>query len=164
MEKHANVGNLERKAKMSNFHSLDISEEEAVKSYEDIKKTGSRDGRICMCGHGIGYHSFIDGRGVYKCNAQKQTCPCKTPRAVLITDNVKAFLHKTHGSAGLHALTQGIVSATTNGYLIDWIVDLKCDKCGAENVVPCPVTQTGQVMFKATGWDKFLCRECRSGK
>ncbi len=146
------------------FHSLDISREEAVKSFEEIKKTNNRDGRICICGHGIGYHAFIDGRGVYKCNAQKQTCPCKSPRPVLITDNVKMFLHKTQGSAGLHALMQGMVAAEKANVFFEWVIDLVCDKCGDPNVVPCPVSQTGQIMFKATGYDKFLCRECRSAK
>ena len=73
------------------FYGLDMTQEEALADLEKVKKSGSRDGRVCVCGHGLGYHAFIDGRGVYKCNAQKQTCPCKNPRPVLTTDNVKAF-------------------------------------------------------------------------
>jgi hypothetical protein len=146
------------------FYGLDMTQEEALADLEKVKKFGSRDGRVCVCGHGLGYHAFIDGRGVYKCNAQKQTCPCKNPRPVLTTDNVKAFLFKTHGSAGLHALGQGIANASKNGNSVEWIIDLVCDRCGAENVVPCPVNQNGIVMFKATGYDKLLCRDCRLGK
>jgi len=143
------------------FQSLDISEEEAFKDYINIKRTNNRDGRICICGHGMGFHNFIDARGIHKCNAQKQSCPCKTPRPVLITNNVKSFLHKTQGSGGLHALTQGIVSATKGKYLVEWTVELKCDRCGQENVVPCPVSQSGRIVHEATGFDVLLCRDCR---
>jgi hypothetical protein len=147
------------------FDFLDLSEDEAKEVSDKIAQTGNRDGRICICGHAMGYHAFIEGRGVYKCNAQKQTCPCKTPRPVIETTNSRAFMKKTHGSAGLHALTQGIVSVTTTGGSVDWIIEVKCDKCGAEvPVVPCPVTQTGQISNEATGFDKLLCRDCRSGR
>lgn len=144
---------------------LDITVEEATEAYNKIKSAGNRDGRICICGHAMGYHAFIEGRGVHKCNAQKQNCSCKNPRPVLITSNARAFMKKTYGSAGLHALTQGVVTAINAGGSVDWIVELKCDKCGnANQVVPCPVTQSGLVSSEATGWDKFLCRECRSGR
>jgi hypothetical protein len=147
------------------FDFLDLSEDEAKEVSETIAKSGNRDGRICICGHAMGYHGFIEGRGVYKCNAQKQTCPCRNPRPVILTNNSRAFMKKTHGSAGLHALTQGIVSVTTTGGSVEWTIEVKCDKCEAEvPVVPCPVTQSGQISNEATGWDKLLCRDCRSGR
>ncbi len=148
--------------KSESLAGLDITVEEALEAYEKIQKYGNRDGRICICGHAMGFHEFIDGRGINVCNAQKQGCPCKNPRPVLETTNAKIFLRKTHGSGGLHALTQGVVAATKSGVTFDWIIDLKCDGCENPNqVVPCPVTQSGQVSNEATGYDKFLCRECR---
>ena len=143
------------------FFGLDISEEEVVRDFMNIRKTNNRDGRICICGHGMGFHSFIEARGINKCNAQKQSCPCKKPRPVLITTNVKSFLYKTQGSGGLHALTQGILAAKSGNYLVEWTAELKCDKCGKEDVVPCPITQNGRVVYEATGYDAFLCRDCR---
>jgi hypothetical protein len=145
------------------FAGLGITFEEALEDYNKIQKYGNRDGRICICGHAMGFHEFIDGRGINVCNAQKQGCPCKNPRPVLETTNAKIFLRKTHGSAGLHALMQGVVAAVSSGAKIDWLVELKCDRCeSTDQVVPCPVTHGGQVSPEATGYDKFLCRECRS--
>ncbi len=148
--------------KSESLAGLDITVEEALEAYNKIKNAKNRDGRICICGHAMGFHAFFDARGVFKCNAQKQACPCKNPRPVLETTNARAFLKKTHGSGGLHALTQGVVAATKSGVTFDWIIELKCDRCENPNqVVPCPVTQSGQVSNEATGYDKFLCRECR---
>jgi hypothetical protein len=144
---------------------LDITVEEATEVYNKIKIAGNRDGRICICGHAMGYHALIEGRGVVRCNAQKQNCACKNPRPVLITSNARAFMKKTYGSAGLHALTQGVVASITAGGSVEWIVELKCDKCeNPSQVVPCPVTVSGQVSNDPTGYDKFLCRDCRSGR
>jgi hypothetical protein len=145
------------------FDGLGISLEDAKKDFDKVQKFGNRDGRICICGHAMGYHEFIEERGRHKCKAQKQSCPCKNPRPVLTTSNTRLFTRKTHGSAGLHALTQGIVAVIEIGGVVDWDIELACDKCGeVKPVVPCPISQSGQISNEATGWDKLLCRECRS--
>ena len=149
---------------MSAFDFLDLSEDEANEAFEQVEKYGNRDGRICICGHTMKFHAFISHRGVYKCNAQKQTCPCRNPRAVLESSNTRVFIRKTHGAGGLHALTQGITAALKVGATVEWLIDQQCDKCGKETAVaPAPVTQDGRVASEATGWDKMLCRECRVG-
>ena len=145
------------------FYGLDISEEEALKNFNDIKEANNRDGRICICGHSMGYHS--DPRETFyggsSCSAQKQSCPCKKSRPVLKTNGSKGFLYKTQGGAGLHALTQGIVRAMKDNKTVEWIEEPKCDRCGKGDVVPCPVTQNGVIADKATGFDVFLCKDCR---
>ena len=148
---------------MSAFDFLDVSEDEAKEAFEQVERYGNRDGRICICGHSMKFHAFISHRGVHKCNAQKQSCPCRTPRAVLESSNTRVFIRKTHGAGGLHALTQGIIAAQKLGAEIEWLIEQKCDKCNAEvAVAPVPVTQDGRVANDATGWDKMLCRECRA--
>lgn len=144
------------------FEFLDVSESEAVASFEEIQKFGIRDRRICICGHSVNSHKFVEGRGVYSCNSLKQSCPCRNPRAVLNTSNARLFLHKTFGGGGLHALTQGIVSAQKRGAMIEWLVEQKCDKCGTLGPVsPVPVTAQGVIKSEATGIDLLLCRDCR---
>jgi hypothetical protein len=144
------------------FNFLDVSEDEATSDYEEIQKFGIKDRRICICGHSVKSHKIIEGRGVHKCQALKQSCPCRSPRAVLNTSNARLFLHKTFGGGGLHALTQGIVSAQKRGAEVEWVIEQKCDKCSAVGPVsPVPVTQQGAIRDEATGIDILLCRDCR---
>jgi hypothetical protein len=145
------------------FEFLDIDENEAKETLSELNKQGGRDRRICICGHSINYHSFIAARGFYTCNAQKNSCKCRNPRPVLETSNARTFNRKTQGSAGLHALTQGIAGAMEIGATVEWLIEMKCDKCGTEGpVVPVPVTIDGIISNSHTGYDKFLCRGCRT--
>jgi hypothetical protein len=50
-----------------------------------------------------------------------------------------------------------------SGKSAEWIVDLKCDRCGKvdEIVTPVPVTKSGHATSHATGYDALLCQECR---
>lgn len=148
------------------YEFLDVSEEEAKKALEQIKNAGNRDGRICICGHSIKFHGFIEARGTYMCNAQKNSCPCKQPRPVINTDNARLFVRKTYGGGGFHALTQGITAAIEAGSHVEWIVEQKCDICRKEaRLSPTPMTRDGRPSFVegATGLDALLCIDCRSG-
>lgn len=141
---------------------FDFTEEEGKESLAKVEKFANRDGRICVCGHSIGFHSFIEVRGLHICNALKQGCPCKMPRPVIDSANTRHFMRKTHGGGGLHALSQGVNAAVAAGTKIEWIVEQKCDRCGAESPVsPVPVSQTGSIRTEATGYDALLCRDCR---
>lgn len=146
------------------FEFLDIDENEAKETLSEINRVGNRDKRICICGHSINYHSFISTRGHHTCNAQKNACKCRNPRPVLETTNARVFNRKTQGAAGLHALTQGIASAMEVGATIEWLIEMKCDKCDTVGpVVPVPVTQQGTISSNGhTGFDKMLCRGCRT--
>lgn len=146
------------------FDFLDVSEEEAKESLVKIDKYGNRDGRVCICGHSINFHTFTESRGVHICNALKSSCPCKNPRPVIETSNTRVFLRKTYGGGTLHALTQGIALAIEKGASIDWIVEQKCDRCGTQSpVAPVPVSTQGVIRNEATGYDALLCRICRGG-
>jgi hypothetical protein len=146
------------------FEFLDIDENEAKETLSEINRVGNRDKRICICGHSMNYHSFISTRGHHTCNAQKNACKCRNPRPVLETTNARVFNRKTQGAAGLHALTQGIAGAMEVGATIEWLIEMKCDKCDTVGpVVPVPVTQQGVISSSGhTGFDKMLCRGCRT--
>lgn len=146
----------------SAYKFLDISEEEAKEALEKVDKYGNRDGRICICGHSLKFHSFLESRGVHVCNALKQACPCKAPRVVVESSNTRVFMRRTHGGGGLHALTQGIVKATEVGATVEWVIEMKCDRCEtAGPVSPVPVNVEGRIQNDATGYDALLCRTCR---
>lgn len=145
------------------FEFLDIDEDEAKETLSEINRVGNRDKRICICGHSLNYHSFISTRGHHTCNAQKNACKCRNPRPVIETTNARVFNRKTQGAGGLHALIQGIAGAMEVGASVEWLIEMKCDKCGTEGpVVPVPVTIEGIISSNHTGYDKMLCRGCRT--
>lgn len=140
---------------------FDFTEDEAEKALNNIEMlSGRKDGRICLCGHSNGRHSWVNG--ILSCQAAKQYCPCKGLRLVVECSNTRPFLRKTSGPGPLHALSQGIASAIKAGYEITWLVPMECDKCHKTGPVsPIPVSQRGVIMDEATGYDALLCRDCR---
>lgn len=140
---------------------FDFTEDEAEKALNNIEMlSGRKDGRICLCGHSNGRHSWVNG--ILSCQAAKQYCPCKSLRLVVECSNTRPFLRKTSGPGPLHALSQGIASAIKAGYEITWLVPMECDKCHKTGPVsPIPVSQRGVIMDEATGYDALLCRDCR---
>ena len=146
------------------LEAMGISLEEALNADEEVKnhiQRGERDGRVCLCGHPVARHTVIGG--VVYCKPSRMECPCKKTRPVLESNDTRKFLRRTVGAGAMHALTLGIVSAIQSGKSAEWVVDLKCDRCGADdaNVVPVPVTQTGRAATYATGFDALLCPQCR---
>lgn len=120
-----------------------------------------RDGRICICGHGVAKHSNLGG--LVSCKPSKMDCPCKKVRPVLDAEDTRPFLRKTQGGGSAHALSRGLASLISNGKEAIWIIDLKCDRCGEESnsLSPVPVTQSGTAVNEATGYDALLCLKCR---
>lgn len=141
--------------------AMGISMEEAKEADDALRERPAvRDGRICICGHGVGRHSVTSG--VVWCKPARMDCPCKKVRPVLEVDDARPFLRKTAGAGAMHALVRGLSALAESGKKAKWIVDLKCDKCGEEgSVVPVPVTKNGIVMSEPTGFDALLCPECR---
>jgi hypothetical protein len=150
-------------AEQNPFAFLDFSEEEALEVVNEVSKNPHhRDGGICLCGHPRSKH--IEGPLGYTCAPAKQFCPCKKMRIVVESSDTRFFLCKTLGGGARHALSQGMIKATQKGASVVWIETSNCDKCGEEKPVsPIPVSQRGNEMQEATGYDVLMCRECRLG-
>lgn len=120
-----------------------------------------RDGRICLCGHGVTKHLVSDG--IVSCKPSKMDCPCKKVRPVIDAEDTRPFLRRTQGAGAMHALSRGLAALATNGKDASWIIDLECDRCKAKtnNLVPVPVTANGFAVSEATGYDALLCPTCR---
>lgn len=162
-----------------------ISDEEMAKALAVANgKRESVKGLVCICGHPAGRHIETDYRGVKKirCTAHKNSenpsaeCPCKEARVILRTEDSRGFLRKTMGAGAMHALVLGIASSRervrqayadgkrdNDKFEIEWLIDLKCDKCEAfdREVLPCPVSERGIVVSSAAATTLLLCKECR---
>lgn len=165
---------VERYAMSTEEETEWMSGEEALRmmglSVEDVddadaelleKKKHGVDRQICICGHAMSRHTVI--HGVVLCKPARMECPCKKARPVLETSDTRMFIRKTDGGGSAHALVRGIRAAVEKNKSVAWVVDLVCDRCGKadSNVVPTAVTQTGKASSRATGFDAFLCPDCR---
>lgn len=134
---------------------------DAQKNYDQLGPKRDRDNRICVCGHRMSAHTVVAGAGF--CRPTKMECPCKNARPVIEAADTRCFNYKTSGSGGLHALSRGMLACVERGKSFRWIVPLVCDRCkkDADRLIPCAVSQRGQAMSYATGYDALLCEECR---
>lgn len=141
--------------------AVGIDLEEAIKMDTTLSTRKTRDDRICLCGHGKTRHTEV--AGMTFCKPSKMECPCKKERLVLSVDTTRPFMRKTEGGGPMHALIRGLSALINQGKSAEWIVELKCDRCGADDVVvsPVPVTQNGIASVEATGYDALLCQGCR---
>ena len=141
------------------FAFLDFDYEDVAEAERSIGRLG-QNRKICVCGHPSGRHTIV--AGMVFCKPSRMECPCKSERLVLETEDTRVFLRKTEGAGPLHALGRGMKAAKDAGKKVTWIIDMKCDRCGAEGPVsPVPVTQRGVSVAMATGYDALLCRKCR---
>lgn len=146
---------------MDPFDALDFTLEEALQADEQLRtRPGTRDGRVCACGHSAGRHQTDYGLNVCKPSAMQ--CACKTFRAVVEVSDTRPFLRKTEGAGPMHALGRGIAVALSKGAEVTWLIDLKCDRCKQEaKLTPVPVTQSGIAVSHDTGFNAMLCQTCR---
>jgi hypothetical protein len=144
------------------FEFLDFTLEEAIKADSLVTTKRERDGRICNCGHPAGRHH--EEFGVVVCNPSRMPCLCKKIKPVLEASDVRPFLRKTTGSGALHALGRGLQAAVTQGIKVEWLIEMKCQRCQAEGPIsPASVTQNGIISNEPTGFDAMLCQDCRKG-
>jgi len=145
---------------------LDFSIEELKAADEKIRKAGrtDRDKRVCLCGHSVKVHEKFDG-GFVSCTPSRIACACKEVRPVIKVGDVRLFIRKTLGPGPEHALSRGILASIERGNSVEWIVELKCDRCGKEGPVsPTGVTKSGTVVYdQDTGLNALLCQDCRAG-
>jgi hypothetical protein len=142
--------------------ALGMTTEQVTKIDEVLRtRPQKRDGRICLCGHGVTKHLVSDG--FVTCKPSKMDCPCKKVRPVIDAEDTRPFLRRTQGAGPMHALSRGLAALAVSGKNANWIIDLKCDRCNAEtnNLVPVPVTATGFAVSEPTGYDALLCVKCR---
>lgn len=139
---------------------LGFSIDEVEAADETAREKGPRDRRVCACGHAVARHA--ETYGAIYCKPSRMECPCKKVRPVLETGDTRAFLRKTDGLGSQHALVRGIVAAQKRNKSVKWIIELKCDRCGAaaEKLIPTPVTQRGIATTHPTGFDALLCPAC----
>ena len=144
------------------FAHFDFTFEEATEANRVLALyRQDRNKKICVCGHGISRHS-INPRGDVICKPSSMYCPCKEKREVLEVEDVRDFLSKTHGSGKFHALGRGLQKAMEKGHKVEWLIEVKCDRCGTEGPIsPVPVSKNGVAQEDATGYDALLCKECR---
>ena len=77
-------------------------------------------------------------------------------------------MSKTEGSGTLHALTRGILAAAKRDHEVSWVEEARyCHKCHAAGesvrLTPMAVTANGIPASEDTGYNAFLCDECRIG-
>jgi hypothetical protein len=149
--------------KVTGFNFLDVPLEEALQTLYEVDNVKKRK-EVCSCGHALDKHRDL-GIGRKSCEPGKQYCPCKAVKSVLRTSDTRFFLRKTIGGGALHALVLGVASATKAGAEVEWLVEMKCEKCGtAGPVSPVPTTQYGIVVSEASGYDALLCVNCREAR
>lgn len=158
------------------FNHLDASEEEIERALaiRAMKLRKDRDGRVCICGHGMAYHSGSDpevraqleaaGRTVrVRCAYAKSTCPCVSPHPVLTTKDIRRFMHKTAGSGKLeHALAQGIMSCNLNKTPLVWLENTTCNDCGIPCISAYAGTRNGHIAEGPSPINVFLCDDCKA--
>lgn len=141
---------------------MDFTVDDALEADRLMRaRPNERDGRVCICGHAAGRHST--DYGVNQCTPSAMQCSCKTLRPVIESSDVRPFLRKTEGAGPLHALGRGMGVAIAKGATIEWLIELKCDRCGETGIklTPVPVTQSGVGTNYDTGYNAMLCGECR---
>lgn len=143
--------------------ALGMSAEEVTKIDSVLRtRPQKRDGRICLCGHGVTKH-YVNELGIVSCKPSKMDCPCKKVRPVIDAEDTRPFLRRTQGPGPYHALTRGLAALAESGKSADWIIELECDRCNqkTDNLSPVPVTSNGFAASEATGYDALLCFPCR---
>lgn len=106
-----------------------------------------RDPRICICGHGMKNHPFsgeevkerlaAEGRPHEEvCTVARLGCPCGAARPVLLTRDIRKFLHKSVGRGQFdHALMMGALQCHTEHIETAWLVPRVCDLCQSSTAV-----------------------------
>lgn len=151
----------EEMLKMLGTSAADI--EDAYNAGELETRNTKIDKRVCACGHRVAAHTEI--AGVTFCKPARMECPCKKCRPVLEAEDTRVFLRSTRGGGRLHALSQGLYALLQREKKVRWIIEFKCDRCGASTgkpLTPVPVTQSGIATTYPTGYDALLCDECRT--
>lgn len=156
---------------MDGLGPLDIGE---VKAPEKVGRT--RDGRICVCGHGARNHGatareYFNAEitdvpaGSVACSVGRHQCKCEQFIAVLETSDNRRFMSRTIGPGADHALARGVNNALNAGAAVRWREGIVCGKCGQSGKllpVAIRVGPNGAVIARETTEHNYLlCADCR---
>jgi hypothetical protein len=135
---------------------MDLNE---VLEIDSVLRTrpAKRDGRICLCGHGLSKHQDLGG--YILCKPSKMDCPCKKIRAVIDTDDTRPFLRRTSGAGPLHALSRGLAALAQSGRvpngLLSWSATsaantaIRSSPFLLRKTATLPTSQQGMIYFYA---------------
>lgn len=146
--------------------SLGLTPEEIESVYKATEKVDrAKDARVCICGHGATRHK--QAYGVSRCQPGRQSCSCAQLQVVLHASDLRSFMCRTTGPGAEHALVKGIAGSerlaekTGIPLEIDWVVEVKCQRCGSEDgVVPAAITSGGFVSDGPERLNVLSCRKC----
>jgi hypothetical protein len=146
--------------------SMTLEEVQAVaETYRDATKR--RDRRVCACGHSMTKHQTVEiaGRELEtRCYTTKLTCPCLSPKPVILASDVRPFLRRTKGSGQSHALMLGIAGLVSKeGRTFEWLEGWpRCElealgDCTPSGIGPYAVSKAGQVTGDQEAYNFLLC-------
>jgi hypothetical protein len=159
-----------------NGFDFDMEEAEEFFAQKEERENKAFDNRVCICGHPMGRHRAANPNATeisrkqspnfpktHECKPNATNCRCYQPRAVLKAEDLRLFLRNTKGAGALHALGQGVISASKKDVKVVWLQDPKCDKCGTEGkVIPVSCDVYGRRKEENSPLNFLLCATCAS--
>ena len=144
---------------------FDLFTDEALEEFVSSRSKVVRSRNVCACGHSMNFHKEIGGRQM--CTPAKMHCRCTSPRAVLVAENLRLFLHATTGYGKKHALGKGMLASREKGAGVVWVEsEPSCDHCGTVTAELAPVSvnttfaDRPRVVKESGQIDKLLCEGC----
>ena len=159
------------------FEGLDFTKEDVERAVQ-ARKINNRDGRVCVCGHGIKSHSHYappghpdhdlalrEGRSV--CIPSRVQCACGEFQPVLVTEDLRQFRHSTQGPGIDHALTLGMSASAAKGKKIEWLpgaaICVACKRGKDDGVSLTPIAYNSDMSEarNTTPQNVLICPDCR---
>ncbi len=138
---------------------LSLEEVEAFQQANRAKKIANSE--VCACGHAMNKHTKYES-GHWSCHTAKMFCPCQEPIPVLVADDTKYFMTKTHGYGARHALATGLLRCRQKGVKTRMIVEPRCFKCDrqTENLFPAAINRENRLVNVPADRNGIFCIEC----
>ena len=138
---------------------LSLEEVEAFQLAKRAKKVANSE--VCACGHAMNKHTQYES-GHWDCHTAKMWCPCQEPIPVLVADDTKYFMTKTHGYGAKHALATGLLRCRQKGVKTRMIVEPICFKCEREtdNLFPAAINRENRLVDVPADRNGIFCIEC----
>lgn len=156
---------------------LDLARDE-MRAARESRKVSTRNGGVCVCGHGAGSHSahsksghplheVARAKGESVCIPSRVECGCVDYKEVLKASDLRMFRYSTQGPGAQHALAQGISATIAAGKTFTWSEDLECVACrrpASEEVKLAPVAfnkANMSVAYHTTDTNVMICADCK---